>query len=41
MMNNKDFSVRVVKGINQKMNYLYDNYTIIDLEENIPHIWIP
>ena len=37
----KDFSIKVVKGMNHKMNYFVDSYYVDDLSQNIPLICVP
>ena len=37
----KDFSIRVFKGMNHKMNYFMDHFVVTDLSSNCPHTYIP
>jgi len=41
MINDKDFSIKVLKGMNHKMNYFMDSYYIADLSDNTPFAMIP
>ena len=41
MTNDKDFSVKVLKGMNHKMNYFMDSVYITDLADNTPFKLLP
>ena len=38
---NKEFAIRVFKGMNHKMNYFMDDIVVNDLSSNTPHVYIP
>ena len=41
MPNDKDFSIKVVKGMNHRMNYYMDKHYVNDLVDNTHYATIP